>query len=62
MWNFLINKNRFVILSFYMSPQVLSSKYDMEAYMATPFGGEAWDLCWSKARANSQPKTQDIFA
>ena len=21
-------------------------KHDMDAYMATLFGGEAWDLCW----------------
>jgi hypothetical protein len=25
--------------------QVISSKYDMGAYMTTLFGGEAWDLC-----------------
>ena len=25
--------------------QVLSPKYDMDAYMATFFGGEAWDMC-----------------
>ena len=26
--------------------QVLISNYDMNAYMATLFGGEPWDLCW----------------
>ena len=25
--------------------QVLSPKYDMDAYMGTLCGGEAWDLC-----------------
>ena len=30
----------------YMGPQVLSLKHDMDAYMATLFGGEDWDLCW----------------
>ena len=25
--------------------QVLHLNYDMDAYMATFFGGEAWDLC-----------------
>ncbi len=25
--------------------QVLSPNYDMDVYMATLFGGEAWDLC-----------------
>ena len=24
---------------------VPSPKYDMDAYMSTLFGGEAWDLC-----------------
>jgi hypothetical protein len=26
--------------------KVPSPKYDMDAYMATSFGGEYWDLCW----------------
>ena len=25
--------------------QVLSAMYDIDAYMASLFGGEAWDLC-----------------
>ena len=25
--------------------QVLSPNYDMDVYMVTLFGGEAWDLC-----------------
>ena len=25
--------------------QVLNPEYDMDAYMATLFGGEAWDMC-----------------
>ena len=26
-------------------------KYDMDAYMASLFGGEAWHLCWESGRA-----------
>ena len=34
-------------LPLYIGSQVLSPKYDMDAYnMATLSGGEAWDLCW----------------
>jgi hypothetical protein len=33
--------------------QVLSLKYDMDAYMAICFGGEAWDLCWELSQAKS---------
>ena len=36
--------------------QVLSPNYDMDAYMATLFGGEAWDLCYKLGQAES--KTQ----
>ena len=32
---------------------VLSPKYDMDAYMTTLFGGEAWDLCWKLDQAKS---------
>ena len=32
-------------LPLYTGPVVLSPKYDMDAYMATFFGGEAWDMC-----------------
>ena len=32
-------------LPLHMGSQVLSPMYDMHAYMATLFGGEAWDLC-----------------
>ena len=31
----------------------LSAKYDMDAYMATLFGGEVWDLCWAFDQAES---------
>ena len=34
------------ILPLHMRSQVSSLKYDMDAYMAILFGGEAWDLCW----------------
>jgi hypothetical protein len=27
------------------SYQVRSPKYDMDVYMASPFGSDAWDLC-----------------
>jgi hypothetical protein len=33
--------------------QVLCSKYDMDAYMATHFGGEAWYLHFELGRAKS---------
>ena len=29
----------------HMGSQVLSPKYDIDAYMTTLFGSEAWDLC-----------------
>ena len=32
---------------------VLSSKYDMNVYMATLLGDEAWDLCWELGWAKS---------
>ena len=35
-------------LPLHMGPQVLSPKFDMNAYMVTLFGGEAWDVCWAK--------------
>ena len=35
------------------SPQVLSPKYDMDAYMASLFGGKAWDLCWELGQAKA---------
>jgi hypothetical protein len=46
---------------FRMDSQVLSPKHDMDAYMATLFGGEAWDLCWELDRAKRQTRlsTQD---
>jgi hypothetical protein len=45
---------------------VLRSKYDMDAYMATLFGGETWDWCWEswakqKARPNSQHNSCEYF-
>ena len=33
--------------------QVLSPNYDMDAYMASLFGGEAWDLCWELGQAKA---------
>ena len=33
-------------MSVHMGSQVLSPKYDVDASMATLFGGEASDLCW----------------
>ena len=43
--------------------QVRSPKYDMDAYMATLFGGEAWDLCWQLGWTKSriQLSTQVIW-
>ena len=35
-------------------PQALSPKYDMNAYMATLFEGEAWDLCWELGLAKKK--------
>ena len=32
-------------LPLHMRSQVPSPKYDMDAYMTTLYGGEAWDLC-----------------
>ena len=32
-------------LPLHTESRVLSPKYDMDAYMATLLGGEAWDLC-----------------
>ena len=29
-------------------------KHDMDAYMATFFGGEAWDVCWDVGSTKSQ--------
>jgi hypothetical protein len=36
-----------------MGSQVLHLDYDMDAYMATFFGGEAWDLCCELGSAKS---------
>jgi hypothetical protein len=33
--------------------QILGLKYDMDAYVATLVGGEAWDLCWELGRAKN---------
>jgi hypothetical protein len=33
--------------------QVISPKYDMDTYMATPFGGEAWDSGWKLGQAKN---------
>jgi hypothetical protein len=30
---------------FTWGPKLSSPKYDVDAYMATHFGGEDWDLC-----------------
>ena len=38
----------------HMESQVLSLKIDMDAYMATLFGGEAWDLCYELGQAKKQ--------
>ena len=48
-------------LPLHMDSQVLSPKHDTNAYMATLFGDEAWDLCWDLDRAKSQTQlsTQD---
>ena len=40
-------------LPLYIGSQVLSPKYNMDAYMATLIGGEAWDLCWELNRPNN---------
>ena len=32
-------------------PLAIESMQDMDAYMATVFGGEARDLCWELGRA-----------
>ena len=37
----------------HMGSQVVSPNYDMDAYMATLYGGEAWDLCCELGRAKS---------
>ena len=47
--------------------RVLSPKYDLDAYMATLFRGEAWDLCWELGRAkkldpNLNTTPANIFA
>ena len=34
--------------------QVLSPKDDMDTYMATLFGGEAWKLCWELGQAQKK--------
>ena len=31
--------------------------YDMDAYMATLFGGEAWELCWGLGQAENLDST-----
>ena len=36
-------------LSLHMGLQVMSLKYDMDAYMATLFGREVWDLSRAKS-------------
>ena len=38
-------------------PQVLSPKYDMDAYMATHFGGDAQDVWWHLGWAKVRPET-----
>ena len=35
----------FFPLKLHVGSQVLSPTYDMDAYMAKLFGGDAWDLC-----------------
>ena len=40
--------------------QVLSPKYDMDAYMATLFGGEARDLCQELGGAKSQTQSSPV--
>ena len=40
-------------LSPHMGSQVLSPKYDTNAYMTTLFGGETQDLCWKLGEAKS---------
>ena len=39
--------------------QVLSFMYDMNDYMTTFFGGEAWDLCWELGQAKKLTPTFD---
>jgi len=55
-------------LPLHMGFGVLNSKYDMDTYMATLFGGEAHDLCYSFGSSKKldptlkSDKSQEIFA
>ena len=54
-------------LPLHMEPQLLSPNYDMNACMATLFGGEAWDLCCEVGQAKKldptlNPSLANIFA
>ena len=44
-------------LPLHTGSRVLSPKYDMDAYMAILFGGEAWDFCWKLGRAKKLDST-----
>ena len=52
-------------LPLHMGSQVISPKYDVDAYMATLFGGKTWDLCWelslSKRLNSTFNRSPDIF-
>jgi hypothetical protein len=37
----------------HMGSQILSPNYDMDVYMTTFFGGEAWDLCGELGQVKS---------
>ena len=40
-------------------PRLESLKYDMDAYMATLFGGEVWDVCCKSGQAKQRDSTLD---
>ena len=42
-----------LVLALYTGSQVISPNYDMDAYMASLFEDEAWDLCYELGRAKS---------
>jgi hypothetical protein len=52
-------------LPLHIGSQGLTLKYDMDAYIATFFGDEAWDIWWelgrTKPRSNSQHKSLALF-
>ena len=47
-------------LPLHMGSQVLSPKYDMDAYMITLFGGETWDSCEGGLSVSSESFTTTV--